>query len=126
MHTPTRILVITRSWSLDREQLASASDRLSALGAELVVLSSAGAWSFLDDDRVAGDVLTAATLSSTRHCGDAVFVIDGASVVRVGAHAADLNEALDEAAERLTERTSVVSTWNIVDSTETLAAWSSQ
>lgn len=107
-----RVLVFTRRWSLDREHpaaLAAIRDRLAGLGAELIVLCDAGVWSFRGDevahtDRLVGDVMTAAMLYGARNQGEAVFVLDGATVVRVAPPASDLVASLDAAANLLSVR----------------------
>ncbi len=107
-----RVLAFTRSWSLDREQpitLAAIRDRLRSLGAELIVLCDTGVWSFHGDevehtDRLVGDVVTAAMLYGARDRDEAVFVCDGATVIRVAQATTDLALALDAAAELLSAR----------------------
>lgn len=116
MTTSSRVFVLTRSakLALDGEQptlLAAVRDRLAALGSELVILCEAGVWSFHDgaldhDDQMVADGAMAAILLGARQedaARDAVFVIDGASVVRVGA-TDDLVAALDAATELVAVR----------------------
>src|SRR5512135_512278 len=70
-----RVLAFVRDWSIECEQpetLRQIRGELRGLGAELLVLSDAGVWSFRPDDdidqlaaysdRLAGDIATAALL----------------------------------------------------------------
>jgi xanthine dehydrogenase YagT iron-sulfur-binding subunit len=90
-----RVLAFVRGWTVDREkpdELRAIRAQLRGLGAELVVLTEAGAWSFEADDdpeQVAGfsdrfpsDVATAALLYGIRDGRDGVFVMDENGVVR--------------------------------------------
>jgi xanthine dehydrogenase YagT iron-sulfur-binding subunit len=91
-----RVLAFSRDGSFERDAAAApgALDAIRAqlrgLGAELIVLSPAGAWSLGADDPVeplphgadAVDVATAAALYSVGDGEDAVFVIDSRGVVR--------------------------------------------
>jgi xanthine dehydrogenase YagT iron-sulfur-binding subunit len=96
-----RVVAFSRDGSFDRDAqaapdaLAAIRAQLRGLGAELIVLSPAGAWSVAADDPVerlaAGpgsgdaptvDVATAAALYGVCEDEDAVFVIDSRGVVR--------------------------------------------
>lgn len=109
-----RVLAFTRSWSLetlDATAVQALRERIRSLGADLLVITDRGAWAFDGTsesgeylDRIPGDVVTAATLFAARGGAEAVFVVDGAHVIRVGHHAASLVEALDAAAELLVTR----------------------
>lgn len=110
-----RVLAFVRGWSieaLDAQTVQALRERIRSLGAELIVLSDRGAWAFNPDDdtfgeyrdRIAGDLATATTLLSPCVDQNAVFVLDGAHVIRVGHEAANLPEALDAAAELLVMR----------------------
>ena len=90
-----RVLAFVRGWSMEREkpdELNSIRAQLRGLGAELIVLTETGVWSFEADDdpeqvgsfsdRLAGDVATAALIYGLRDGRDGVFVIDADGVVR--------------------------------------------
>jgi xanthine dehydrogenase YagT iron-sulfur-binding subunit len=110
-----RVLAFVRDWAIEREQpdtLHAIRGELRGLGAELIVLSDAGVWSFRPDDpidhlaafsdRLAGDVANAALLYGVQ--ADAVFVIDHDNVVRFahrGVLAGSLASALAAASEAL-------------------------
>jgi hypothetical protein len=109
-----RVLAFAKDWSLDSLDAATVQalrERIRCLGAELIVVTARGSWSFGPGDeaceyrdRIAGDLATATTLFQARSGADAVFVIDGAHVVRVGHGASGLMPALDAAAELLVTR----------------------
>jgi hypothetical protein len=109
-----RVLAFARTWSieaLDPATMRSLRERIRDLGADLIVVTSTGAWAFngSDDDgeysdRIAADLATAASMFAHRAGGDAVFVVDGSRVVRVGHDAPSLVEALGAAAELLVTR----------------------
>jgi hypothetical protein len=109
-----RVLAFARTWSidgLDPATMLAFRERIRDLGAELIVVTNTGAWAFngSDDDgeyrdRIAGDLATAASMFAARAGGDAVFVVDGPRVVRVGHDATSIVEALDAAAELLVTR----------------------
>lgn len=113
-----RVLAFARTWSiesLDPAMLQALRERIQRLGADLIVVTGKGAWSFdaaAQDaaafceyrDRIIGDLATAATLFAARGAEDAVFVLDRSRVVRVGHGAKSLVEALDCAAELLVTR----------------------
>ena len=114
MTTTTHVLVFARTWSmesLDVSTVQAILERVRSFDTELVVLCKTGVWSVRPEDtligrktdRLVGDVATAATLFAARGGSDAVYVIDGGSVVRVGA-GKSLLEALDDAAETLIRR----------------------
>jgi xanthine dehydrogenase YagT iron-sulfur-binding subunit len=90
-----RVLAFLRRWQLDEhgdDELRLIRAELRGLGAELVVLSDAGVWSFRPDDdvdqlcaysdRLAGDLATAALLYGVRDGRNAIFVIDEDGVIR--------------------------------------------
>jgi len=83
-----RILAFLRDWSIELEDpttLRAIRAQLRGLGAELIILSDSGVWSFRADDepeRMDRLVAEAALLQGMRHRGDAVYVIDGGGVVR--------------------------------------------
>jgi hypothetical protein len=109
-----RVLAFAKDWSLESLDAATVQalrERIRSLGAELLVVTEHGNWSFCPEDdvceyrdRIAGDLATASTLFAARSGTDAVFVIDGARVVRVGHGSRDLIAALDAAAELLVTR----------------------
>ena len=113
-----RVLAFAQTWSiesLDATTMQALRERIQRLGADLIVVTGKGAWSFdaaAEDeaafceyrDRIIGDLATAATLFSARGGEDAVFVLDRSRVVRVGHGAKSLVEALDCAAELLVTR----------------------
>ena len=114
MTSETHVLVFARTWSMDSMDKATVQailERVRSLGVEVVVLCRSGVWSVRPDDttigrttdKLVGDVATAATLYAARGNNDAVYVIDGGSVVRVGA-GKSLLEALDDAAEVMVRR----------------------
>ncbi len=89
-----RVLAFVRTWSIERERpdtMRQIRAELRGLGAELLVLSDAGVWSFRPDDeidqlgaysdRLAGDVEMAALLYGVND-RDAIFVIDERGVIR--------------------------------------------
>ena len=113
------VLAFVRDWSSECEDPATLRQirgALRGLGAELLVLSDAGVWSFRPDDdidqlatysdRLVGDVETAALLYGIRDGSDAIFVIDESGVIRF-AHkkrqglAGELAAALAAASEAL-------------------------
>ncbi len=110
-----RVLAFVRDWAIEREHpdtVRAIRGELRGLGAELIVLSDGGVWSFRPDDpidhvaafsdRLAGDVATAALLYGVR--SDAVFVIDEHNVIRFahrGALEGTLASALAAASEAL-------------------------
>src|SRR5512135_1730434 len=114
-----RVLAFVRAWSIDRERpeaMRQIRAELRGLGAELLVLSDAGVWSFRPDDdvdqlgaysdRLAGDIETAALLYGVRDRGDAIFVIDEGGVIRfshreTGGLAGELAAALAAASDAL-------------------------
>jgi xanthine dehydrogenase YagT iron-sulfur-binding subunit len=90
-----RVLAFLRRWQLDEHadrELRLIRAELRGLGAELVVLSDAGVWSFRPDDdvdqlcaysdRLACDMATAALLYGVRDGRNAIFVIDEDGVIR--------------------------------------------
>jgi hypothetical protein len=109
-----RVLAFAKDWSLDSLDAATMQalrERIRSLGAELLVVTDRGTWAFCPEDdgceyrdRIAGDLATASTLMGARSGADAVFVIDGARVVRVGHGSPHLMAALDAAAELLITR----------------------
>jgi len=94
-----RVLAFARHWNLDNERpvdVCGIRAQLRGLGAELLVLSDFGVWSFRADDdvtrytdRLAADLVTAAALYGVRDGRDAVFVIDGEGLVRFAYRAPD-------------------------------------
>ena len=108
-----RVLAFAKDWSLENLDAATVQalhERIRSLGAELIVVTERGTWAFGPDDdaceyrdRICGDLATASTLFAARSGADAVFVIDGSRVVRVG-HGSTLLGALDAAAELLVTR----------------------
>jgi hypothetical protein len=108
-----RVLAFAKDWSLDSLDAATVQalrERIRSLGAELIVVTQRGSWAFCPEDdvcefrdRIAGDLATAATFLA-RNGADAVFVIDGAHVVRVGHGATGLSAGLEAAAELLVTR----------------------
>lgn len=102
-----RILAFARTWTFDALDATAAKllrARVRALDVELIVVCRSGAWAFGpgDDDfgeyrdRIPGDPAIDATLVAAP-C-NAMFVIDGEDVIRVGRGADSLLEALDTAA----------------------------
>jgi xanthine dehydrogenase YagT iron-sulfur-binding subunit len=102
-----RVLAFVRGWAPDRaacDELRTIRAHLRGLGAELVVLSDAGVWSFRADDdldqlgagsdRIAGDIATVALLYGVPAASDAVFVIDDDGVIRFTHHRATLGANL--------------------------------
>jgi xanthine dehydrogenase YagT iron-sulfur-binding subunit len=93
---PRVLAFVTRGFEAPGpETLRAIRAQLRGLGAELVVLSPAGAWSMRADDppeqlaprsnELAGDVAATAQQYGARG-GDAVFVVDSAGVVRFAHH----------------------------------------
>lgn len=86
-----RVLAFARDWSIEREppeHLLALRAQLRGLGAELIVVTIAGAWVFRPDDAVESfglcseSELAAATARYGVDGEDAVFVIDARDVVR--------------------------------------------
>jgi xanthine dehydrogenase YagT iron-sulfur-binding subunit len=96
----TRVLAFVRDWRPDADELHAIRAELRGLGAVLVILSNAGAWSFQPDDDLerfdAASELPAMLAERFEVDGDAVLVIDGAERVRF-AHAGPLHGSLLDA-----------------------------
>jgi hypothetical protein len=118
-HGRPRVVAFVRGWRLgdeDAQHVHAVRLRVNELDAELVVWSPGGVWSFRPEDetaryseRLIGEVATTAMLFGVEGEGDAVFVLDGRSVVRFayraeGGLTATIAVALDAAAEALATR----------------------
>ena len=109
----TRVLAFVRGWTPEAEDPATLRQiraHLRGLGAELIIHSSSGVWTFGADDALERSdraVAEAVLLHGLRQRGDAVYVVDGGGFVRF-AHtdslAASLAGALEAAAQAMLAR----------------------
>jgi len=99
-----RVLVFSRTWSLDRAsgELDTIRQRVAELGLQLVVVTRAGVFVFDPDggvdrvDRIAGDVRTAAVIYRVGK-SDAAFLVSDDTALRVACDGS-LLDALEGAA----------------------------
>ena len=108
----TRVLAFVRRWSAEVEDpatLRTIRAQLRGLGAELIILSDSGVWSFRADDELERSdraIASAAMLHGLRARGDAIIIVDGGGIVRHAHKAEDslatsLAGALQAAARQL-------------------------
>jgi xanthine dehydrogenase YagT iron-sulfur-binding subunit len=109
------VLAFVHAWSPARDALSEIRAELRGLGATMIVLSDAGAWSFAPDDdvelwsprdaRLADEVAVAARSFGVADGADAVFVLDDRQVIRFaqrGVVAVSLATALAAAGQAVT------------------------
>lgn len=109
-----RVIAFARGWTPDPEghEIELLRARVAEAGVELIIVGERGVWVFEVDgrvdhvDRLAGDLPVSASMYQARS-GDAVFLIDDGTVVRI-AYDGTISDAVTGCAEMLAMKSALI------------------